>query len=139
MATKPVRRSFGRLWKEYLRDSTQWWDNRKSKVGLAHPYPDFKHKFTKESLWVDGCCNPSWVGEELRRTGLAASSLVRHGELCADNEQELLCEATSFVTLLRTCAKNKDLYRGTRLHNDVLKRGLLEQCSDALVTMYAKC
>eukprot|EP00250_Pteridium_aquilinum_P027153 c34316_g1_i1 orf=89-250(+) len=47
-------------------------------------------------------------------------------------------EGAAFVALLRACAKNKDLCRGTRVHYDVLKKGLLEKCSDALVTMYAK-
>eukprot|EP00250_Pteridium_aquilinum_P032028 c44826_g1_i1 orf=1-279(-) len=89
-----------------------------------------------KSLWIHGCCNLSRVGEGLRRTGLAMSTQAQHGELCENHENSihhtaLLCEAAAFVTLLRACAKKRDLYRGIRVHNDVLKRGLLEQCSDA--------
>eukprot|EP00250_Pteridium_aquilinum_P020916 c24989_g17_i1 orf=63-389(+) len=58
---KSAHRSSDSLWKEYFRDPSQWWDNRISKVGPS--YPDFKHKLTKESLWIDGRHNPSWVGE----------------------------------------------------------------------------
>eukprot|EP00250_Pteridium_aquilinum_P020920 c24989_g2_i2 orf=106-573(+) len=118
------------LWKEFFRDPSQWWDNRRSKAGSA--YPDFKHKVTKDSLWIHGCYNSSWVDEELRRRGLSVSSQAQDGDPCHDN-------GTAFVALLRACAKNRDLYRGTKLHNDVLRRGLLEKCSGNLVTMYAKC
>lgn len=48
-------------------------------------------------------------------------------------------ESSDFVALLRCCTKNKDLQRGTRIHDNILRRGLLHECSDALVTMYAKC
>ena len=32
----------------------------------------------------------------------------------------------SFVTLLKDCTKKKDLQQGTKLHADIIKRGLLE-------------
>ncbi|KAI5063595.1 hypothetical protein GOP47_0022142 [Adiantum capillus-veneris] len=48
-------------------------------------------------------------------------------------------ETSAFISELRSCAKSKDLIRGIEVHDDILKRGLLEKCSDALVTMYAKC
>ncbi|KAI5070816.1 hypothetical protein GOP47_0015159 [Adiantum capillus-veneris] len=44
-----------------------------------------------------------------------------------------------YISLLRACTKNKDLQRGTQLHDRILKQGLLDSCADALVTMYAKC
>eukprot|EP00250_Pteridium_aquilinum_P030496 c41452_g1_i1 orf=258-455(+) len=58
------------------------------------------------------------------------------------NNQDMKTEHPGFVTLLRGCAKSKDLHRGSRVHADLLKWGLLEQSShvaDALVNMYAKC
>eukprot|EP00250_Pteridium_aquilinum_P034827 c8173_g1_i1 orf=2-190(-) len=51
-------------------------------------------------------------------------------------------DAATFVGLLRACAKQKDLHRGTRLHAHTLKTGLLEKSSHvagALISMYAKC
>eukprot|EP00250_Pteridium_aquilinum_P017822 c23789_g6_i1 orf=314-712(+) len=51
-------------------------------------------------------------------------------------------EYTAFVCALRACAKAKDLYRGTRVHADLLRRGLVESSfcvADALVSMYVTC
>eukprot|EP00250_Pteridium_aquilinum_P035390 c9312_g1_i1 orf=120-617(+) len=127
------------LWKDYFRDPSQWWDNRTSKAAPSDP--DFKHRVTKESLWIHGLHNPSWVRQELRNRGLVVSPQAQDGELSlrtgnVTRRNALLRnnERTAFVTLLRTCAKNRDLDRGTRVHDDILKRGLLEKCSDALVT-----
>ncbi|KAH7284481.1 hypothetical protein KP509_34G056100 [Ceratopteris richardii] len=44
-----------------------------------------------------------------------------------------------FLSLIRACTRNRDLQRGIRLHDDILKRGLLGSHAGALVTMYAKC
>eukprot|EP00250_Pteridium_aquilinum_P016958 c23385_g2_i1 orf=87-488(+) len=46
------------------------------------------------------------------------------------------------VALLRACAMQKDLNKGTRVHADILKWGLLQTSSyvaNTLVSMYAKC
>eukprot|EP00250_Pteridium_aquilinum_P018976 c24248_g10_i1 orf=120-530(+) len=136
MARKRSPRTCDLLWREYFKDPSQWWDNRRIKAGPA--YPDFRHKVTKKCLQIDGCYTPSWVGEELRRRGLAMSAPAQHEKVT--HYPALLCddEGTAFVALLHTCAKTKDLRRGTRLHQDVLKRGLLKKCLDALVIMYAK-
>ncbi|KAH7301556.1 hypothetical protein KP509_23G032000 [Ceratopteris richardii] len=83
---------------------------------------------TKDFLWVDGCYNPPWVGEELRRRGLFQS----HDKIIHD-------EASPFISLLGECAKRKDLCSGLQIHNDVADRGLVAKCSEVLVTMYAKC
>ena len=40
---------------------------------------------------------------------------------------------------LMGCTQNKDLVKGTILHDDFVKRGLLEKWSHALVIMYVKC
>ncbi|KAI5080295.1 hypothetical protein GOP47_0005774 [Adiantum capillus-veneris] len=101
-------------------------DRCKSK--LRHAYFNFNHMCTKECLWSDGCYNPPWVGEELRRRGIFQGK-----------ENVLHDESSSFISLLRACAKSKDLHHGIQVHNDVLSRGLLGKCSDALITMYAKC
>ena len=51
-------------------------------------------------------------------------------------------EDLMFVSLLKSCAKTKDLNKGTKLHNDILRRGTLGKnpyIVGALITMYAKC
>eukprot|EP00250_Pteridium_aquilinum_P020192 c24737_g4_i4 orf=112-753(+) len=118
------------LYKSYglLCSSESCCGNCNSKVGPACPL--IMHKITKESLWIYGLYSPSWVCEELFQRGLTHPH---------DGQAYEKDEAAAFVASLRSCAKNKDLSRGTRLHDDILKRGLLEQCSDALVTLYAKC
>ena len=48
----------------------------------------------------------------------------------------------AFVSLLKICAKKKDIYEGILLHNDILKRGLLAKnayVGSSLISMYAKC
>ena len=101
-------------------------------------------KVAKPSLQSDSCFSPSWVHEELKGRVLCVSTPPQDVELCTKvtRRHKALTrndQRTSFVSLLRSCAKNKDLLRGSRLHDDILKQGLLEKCSDALVTMYARC
>eukprot|EP00250_Pteridium_aquilinum_P008479 c17983_g1_i2 orf=656-1027(+) len=51
-------------------------------------------------------------------------------------------EDAVFVTQLKACAIQRDLYKGSRLHANVLKGGLLEKnifIGSTLVNMYAKC
>ncbi|KAI5075875.1 hypothetical protein GOP47_0009951 [Adiantum capillus-veneris] len=85
-----------------------------------------------ESLCLDSWFTPSWLDEELARNGFA-----QDGNRC--NDHTIPPDATAFLPILRNCAKNKDLRKGTRVHDDITQMGLLEKCSDALVTMYAKC
>ena len=50
--------------------------------------------------------------------------------------------AYKFVDSLKVCAKDKNLCRGSRLHADILKHGLLGSSpyvATALINMYAKC
>ncbi|KAF5196756.1 Osb1 protein [Thalictrum thalictroides] len=51
------------LWQAFFANPVDWWDNRKNKKNLK--YPDFKHKDTGESLWVDAKYNPPWVKSQL--------------------------------------------------------------------------
>eukprot|EP00250_Pteridium_aquilinum_P032809 c468_g1_i1 orf=3-389(-) len=98
-------RLYDLLWREYFVDPSQWRDYLNSKLGPAHP--DFKHKATMESLWVDDWSTPSWVSEELTRRGLAASTQAQGGEPCTKIETVIhgytYDEVTAFVALLRAC------------------------------------
>ncbi|RAL47697.1 hypothetical protein DM860_012322 [Cuscuta australis] len=51
------------LWQAFFANPMEWWDNRKNK--RSPKYPDFKHKSTGESLWVEGWNNPPWVKSQL--------------------------------------------------------------------------
>ncbi|CAN1844802.1 Protein OSB1, mitochondrial, partial [Linum perenne] len=52
-------------WQAFFASPTEWWDNRKTKRNPK--YPDFKHKDTGESLWVENKYNPSWVKSQLTK------------------------------------------------------------------------
>ncbi|MCO5559087.1 hypothetical protein L7F22_012679 [Adiantum nelumboides] len=114
-------------WQDFLRDPSQWWDNRGTKRSSRQP--DFKHKVTRELLWMVSPHNPSWVAEELYSRGFSAQ------QQCIESAAGALSPS-----LIWGCCKTKDLSRGTRLHHELQERGLVEKnYSDALVTMYAKC
>ncbi|XP_059660414.1 protein OSB4, chloroplastic-like [Cornus florida] len=51
------------LWQAFFANPLDWWDNRNTKRNPK--YPDFKHKDTKEALWVEGRNNPQWVKSQL--------------------------------------------------------------------------
>lgn len=51
------------LWQAFFANPLDWWDNRKNK--RSPKYPDFKHKDTGESLWVEGKNNPPWAKSQL--------------------------------------------------------------------------
>ncbi|KAM0951498.1 putative primosome PriB/single-strand DNA-binding, nucleic acid-binding protein [Dioscorea sansibarensis] len=51
-----------RLWQIFFANPHEWWDNRRRKL---YPHaPDFKHKDTKECLWLDPN-DPPWVRKQL--------------------------------------------------------------------------
>lgn len=56
--------------------------------------------------------------------------------------QEYTGVCTSYDALLKVCSQQKDLQRGTRLHVEIVQKGLLEHdtfVGSSLVNMYAKC
>nr|GMD27948.1 protein OSB2, chloroplastic-like [Ipomoea batatas] len=75
------------LWQAFFANPMEWWDNRKSK--RSPNYPDFKHKATSESLWVEGWNNPPWVKSQLaildsRMEGLHDQSDSMHVNFMTD-------------------------------------------------------
>ncbi|CAK9211630.1 unnamed protein product [Sphagnum troendelagicum] len=48
-----------KLWEEFFSDPLQWWDHRSDKVNVN--YPDFKHKTTRQALWLDDPQRPPWL------------------------------------------------------------------------------
>lgn len=53
-----------------------------------------------------------------------------------------MTDLLDFATLLKSCAKQKDLRAGGIIHAEIARRGLLEKdifAGSSLVSMYAKC
>eukprot|EP00250_Pteridium_aquilinum_P018318 c24033_g2_i1 orf=1-672(-) len=56
--------------------------------------------------------------------------------------QQNICDPVILVSLLKDCAKQKDLQRGSKIHAVIVKRDLLKRntfLGNALVNFYAKC
>ncbi|KAL6851534.1 hypothetical protein ACP4OV_020467 [Aristida adscensionis] len=51
-----------RLWQLFFANPHEWWDNRQSKPYIN--YPDFKHKDTREQIWLRPN-DPPWVRKQL--------------------------------------------------------------------------
>ncbi|XP_072987781.1 protein OSB1, mitochondrial-like isoform X1 [Typha latifolia] len=50
------------LWQLFFSNPYEWWDNRQSKINSR--CPDFKHKDTRECLWISPD-DPPWVRKQL--------------------------------------------------------------------------
>ncbi|CAO2039625.1 unnamed protein product [Urochloa humidicola] len=50
------------LWQVFFANPYEWWDNRQSKPWAS--YPDFKHKDTREKIWLHPD-DPPWVRKQL--------------------------------------------------------------------------
>ncbi|KAJ7529945.1 hypothetical protein O6H91_15G072100 [Diphasiastrum complanatum] len=155
------------LWQEFFSDPSQWWDNRFTKN--SPKYPDFKHKRTREGLWVDGWLNPSWVKQkmasmELRliQSGDGLRSRVP-GSFCNSDEVSKLCQEgrlkealhmvelmvrqTSeapigvYVCLLKGCSRRKALAEGKQVHALTVQSVLDSNIflANTLVHMYSNC
>ena len=103
--------------------------------------PDFIHKITKDSLWIHSEKNPFWVFEEMKKRVETNKEELgekeRNNRNDYDNKEGIAC-----VELLKSCARRKDLVKGTSIHDDILEKGLLVKfpyLGSTLVNMYAKC
>eukprot|EP00250_Pteridium_aquilinum_P020716 c24915_g2_i1 orf=1-435(-) len=127
------------IWKEDLGDPCQLRDHRSSTRGPRSP--DYRHRHTRERLNVSH--NPPWVKEELRRSG------AKDREICVKGEDEVrkvqhkeFQDLTALFDLIKACRKQKDLYKGSRIHADIVERGLLKtevSLGNALLSMYSNC
>lgn len=52
-----------RLWQIFFANPREWWDNRQQKRHLGSP--DFRHKDTRECLWLQPD-DPPWVRSQLQ-------------------------------------------------------------------------
>ncbi|CAM6033764.1 unnamed protein product [Sphagnum compactum] len=152
------RKSVEKLWREFFSDPSQWWDHRSEK---ANPrYPDFKHKKTREGLWLSDKFKPSWVEAEIATMvpgtvqlnifpwNLRLARYVKAGlhhkalDLFAQMQQEgLIPDSFTFVQLLNACASLRALESGRQIHAQIIQSGC--ECNifveSGLIDMYAKC
>ena len=61
-------------WEEYFSNPNSFWDNRLNKRNSRAP--DFRHKVTRQALWVDGWYTPEWIKERLRYGGDGVNACV---------------------------------------------------------------
>ncbi|XP_020698426.1 protein OSB1, mitochondrial isoform X1 [Dendrobium catenatum] len=83
--TIPEKQNLERLhlWQLFFASPSEWWDNRRSKKNPS--FPDFKHKDTKECLWLSPD-DPPWVREQLQLYDAnIASSLKRDANILLDS------------------------------------------------------
>ncbi|CAM6116121.1 unnamed protein product [Calypogeia fissa] len=147
-----------RRWREFFSDPSQWWDHRSEK---AHPrYPDFKHRKTQQSLWLEDKSNPPWVQAEMAAMAPGTVKLnifswnkrlarfVKAGqyekaiELFHQMQQETMQpDKYTFVPVLNACSGLQSLELGRKIHAEVIQSGFEADIfvSNALVDMYAKC
>ncbi|KAI5060083.1 hypothetical protein GOP47_0024503 [Adiantum capillus-veneris] len=75
-------------WRALFANPSEWWDYRPSK---SNPnYPDFRHKASREPLWLDNPLTPSWVDSLVPSLPTSLVSPRIHSLiLCGDLHQAL--------------------------------------------------
>ncbi|KAJ7298442.1 hypothetical protein O6H91_Y582200 [Diphasiastrum complanatum] len=155
------------LWQKFFSDPSLWWDNRLTKISPKNP--DFKHKITREGLWVDGWLNPSWVKEKMAslslghlQSGDGLRSRVpdsfwngdKVNKLCQEGrlkeavhmvdlmvQQNTKVPIGAYVCLLKGCSRRKALAEGKQVHALIVQSVLDSNIflANTLVHMYSKC
>ncbi len=123
-------------------------------------YPDFKHKTTRQALWLDDPRRPPWV--EAKLAAMAPGTLqsnifswnkkleryVKAGqsektmELFQQMQQEgMTPDRFTFVPVLNACANLRALEVGRHIHEQVIQAGFQHDVfvGNSLIDMYAKC
>jgi len=123
-------------------------------------HPDFKHKRTQESLWVEDQWNPPWVEAEIAAMAPGTVQLnifswnkrlarcVKAGQYEKTIElfQQLQQEGVSpdkftFVPVLNACANLRALQQGRHVHEQIIQSGCQSDVflGSSLANMYVKC
>eukprot|EP00250_Pteridium_aquilinum_P021369 c25097_g4_i5 orf=53-1405(+) len=153
--------SFDSFTKDCFKDSSRWREIRQSKSGgtSTHSAKEYSQWWAQEDLRGRGLqlaeeikCDANV--EEEKRTLNGIHNKARQEE---EEEQEGAVFASegnldisgvgsagnvTVVALLKACADQKDLHKGSRIHADIVLRGLLKKnvfIGSSLVNLYAKC
>ncbi|CAK9213814.1 unnamed protein product [Sphagnum troendelagicum] len=133
-------RHLEKLWLEFFKNPSQWWDHRSEKANER--YPDFKHKITQEALWVEDQRNPPWVAAEIAAMAPGTVQLnilgwnkklrkyVKDGQaqkamqLFQQIQQEGMSPDTfTFVQVINACAGLGALEEGRHVHEQIIQSG----------------
>ncbi len=124
-------------------------------------YPDFKHKTTRDGIWLDDNRNPPWVAAKLAtmvpgtvqldsfswNTRLARYVKAGQHEKVMELFQQMQLEeggantnSYTFVLVLNSCASSRSLEDGKRAHEQIIAGGCEVNLfvGSSLVDMYAK-
>ncbi|CAM6099771.1 unnamed protein product [Calypogeia fissa] len=152
------QRDVEKLWRDFFSDPSQWLDHRSEKGNAK--YPDFKHKKTQQSLWLNNESNPPWVEAELATMApgtvqLSNFSWNKRLTKCVKlgqfekviklfqqmQQQGIHPDRFTFVPVLQACANLQDLEEGKSVHTQILQCGYDSDVyvSSGLIDMYTKC
>ena len=103
--------------------------------------PDFRHKQAGKPCWVHVGPNPPFASNESKELSLRHST----GKLVFDNglpKKLRFHDHVRILNLIKSCQKEKNIWKTRRIHADVLERNLIAKdvyIANALITAYAKC
>lgn len=140
-------------WEDLFANPSHWWDNRFDKLGSAHP--DFRHKSTREPLWLNSPHIPSWVHAKLVSDDVLrlSSHLLREFHmLCLHGHVDIALHVlfhmphaptgNMYYSLLRACNQGEALHAQVKLVQTHMARDPLA-CDgflgEYLVITLAKC
>ncbi|KAJ7533360.1 hypothetical protein O6H91_13G045300 [Diphasiastrum complanatum] len=147
-----------KLWRKFFSNPSQWWDHRFDKANVR--YPDFKHKESQESLWIDGRLTPKWVEAELAALSpgtlqrsvfswnIKLSKFVKNRQYTQAlglyqrmQTEGVLPDKLTFVRVLNACAGAADLLEGRHVHARANQSNYQEHMivGNCLIDMYGKC
>ncbi|KAJ7539561.1 hypothetical protein O6H91_11G100200 [Diphasiastrum complanatum] len=145
------------LWRNLFADPSQWWDHRLDKNAR---YPDFKHKETKQGIWIAAESTPEWakiqvaamrpgtVQRSIFSWNMAIAGYVKDGqcrkalELFRQMRREHVNpDKFTYVQVLKACTSLGALEEGQHLHAQILESRYDSDVfvGSALVHMYVKC
>ncbi|MCO5595892.1 hypothetical protein L7F22_049943 [Adiantum nelumboides] len=135
-------------WRALFANPSEWWDYRSSK---SNPnYPDFRHKASREPLWLDNPFKPSWVDSLLPSFPIHLDlsqfhSVLHHGDLYQAlqllSSADPLLSQGMYLSLFKACNRSKSLALAKLIFNHVSSRRLPLSglFGDSLVVTLAKC
>lgn len=110
-----------RLWQVFFANPYEWWDNRQSKTWAN--YPDFKHKDTREKIWLRPD-DPPWVRKQLELYDL---EVAENGHRCKSrlskkqnwktqdfdyfDDEEVQYSAEAWIGRMALSAKNEEIHQ----------------------------
>ncbi|KAJ7561018.1 hypothetical protein O6H91_03G010900 [Diphasiastrum complanatum] len=123
-------------------------------------HPDFKHKKSREALWIDAMATPEWVKVELAiiKPGTIQSSMfswnIKLGRYVKDGQDQKALELYrqmqvdgahlnkfTFIPAIKACSNLAALEEGICIHSHIIKSGCDSDIfvGSCLVDMYSKC